>query len=767
MSDLTAAMLWWVIWLAGAAAIWPLALKLCPYGGYGFTFAKVLWPGLLVISFIWLSVPRLVPFRAPYMWLVLIVLAALSWSVRPLRRDALAVLKEKWKSLLAFELFFLACFAVGLFMRGQMPGLDTLEKMMNIGFLNSLNRTDFLPAADMWFAGESINYYYGGHIAAAIPLKLTGITPAVAYNLALATLFALTAVLSFQLGSALLQPPLVETANRRLRFLSGTSASLLVTLGSNGHPAIYDPESPLAFIGHALTRRWPDIAGTMERYWFPSSTRFIGYNPSLPDKTIHEFPSYSFLVADLHAHLINLVFVLAFLLFLLNAFARAQKASRDIGVRFAVRSVMTDPLLMVSSVFLSFFQISNYWDFIMYFALLACVLLFLPGNSNQAKFVTVKALPVFFLQALPVLAVFLFVRSPLIAVSLYLVSAFASLAAAAVTRTRLTTAGAAASFVFALSHVWSLPFNLHFEPIGKTIRLTESRTSLYQFLIVWGLMLLLAAISLIACHVTSRSKTSLFLLIAAGFGLVFLLVPELVYVVDIYGGEFKRANTMFKFTYQAFVLLMLVIGAGPALLLSARKKRITAAVTIILSLTFLWFPLRAVPQWFGQISLQHYRGLDGTGPLRVKQSNQIHQFDDRTLSDYFAVIDWLNVHEKGQPALAEAYGPSYTDHALVSAFTGLPTVMGWETHEWLWRTTSDTPEAYRTEILPRQLALDRLYTSGNKEIMDEVIQTYGIAYIVIGPFEQQTFSMSADDPVWAEIGNVAFAEGDVTLIRVH
>ena len=46
-------------------------------------------------------------------------------------------------------------------------------------------------------------------------------------------------------------------------------------------------------------------------YWFPNSTRYIGYYPAGNDKTIHEFPSYSFVLGDLHAHVVNLMFVVA------------------------------------------------------------------------------------------------------------------------------------------------------------------------------------------------------------------------------------------------------------------------------------------------------------------------------------------------------------------------------------------------------------------------------------------------------------------------
>ena len=49
---------------------------------------------------------------------------------------------------------------------------------------------------------------------------------------------------------------------------------------------------------------------TTESYWFPDATRYIGFDPDVPDKTIHEFPCYSFVLGDLHAHVVNIMFVL-------------------------------------------------------------------------------------------------------------------------------------------------------------------------------------------------------------------------------------------------------------------------------------------------------------------------------------------------------------------------------------------------------------------------------------------------------------------------
>lgn len=799
MSDLYVSVVWWFVLTAGGLALWPAAHRLCPDAGAGFTFSKVIYPGLISLLLIWFSTLHLLPFNTLVVWLLLLLTGAVSWSKRRWRQALLKSIAKSWKSIVLFELFFLFLLAIGIYFRGLTPELESLEKMMNVGFLNSIYRTDYLPAADMWFAGSPINYYYGGHIAVSVWIKMSRIMPAISYNLALPTVFACTGTLAFQIGSTMLKGKQhgITTGKSKqsikvLSFFSGLTTFLLVVLGSNGQPIIYDEKSPLSFIGRFFTTRWPDIAGSMDRYWYPAATRFIGYNPDLPDKTIHEFPVYSFIVSDLHAHVINLMFVLAFLLVIVHWFLRAkplrettlkamtlkttteQKQGKNeksllSTTRLTLKGYLTDKYVLVSALFLALFMIGNYWDFVMYVAVLGGVLLFMTRTDHKLPWLTKKAIPLFLMQAAGLLIVFLLVPTPWMAACLYVLLAIANTILFKAAPSRVTLTGSMLSVIFALAHLIALPFNWHFEPIGKILRWTGRQTSVYQFLILWGVMLLLTSLMLVLQRIFCKDRHSLLLLLLAGFALFYLIVPELVYVVDVYGGDFKRANTMFKFTYQAFILLMLVLAISPWRLLKQHKRRWPKAIAIlclVISLTFLWYPARAVLQSLSTHTTTKYKGLDGTIPLREAPSQQLEPGPHETLTHYFSIIDWLNEHVDGQPTILEAYGPSYTHYGLVSTFTGLPTVLGWQTHEWLWRTTSHAPDTFSEKIAPRQTDVRAFYGYGEYDEKRAFIDQYDIRYVVVGPLERSLNVSELDEQLWTSLGEIVIRSGDVFLVKI-
>ena len=108
--------------------------------------------------------------------------------------------RPDWRGIVSGELLFLPFLAVGIAIRAGQPDIFGLEKFMDFGFMNAAMRADTMPPEDMWFAGEPINYYYFGHAMAGLWALITQVPADYGYNLAMGTLFALTAVLTFRHG---------------------------------------------------------------------------------------------------------------------------------------------------------------------------------------------------------------------------------------------------------------------------------------------------------------------------------------------------------------------------------------------------------------------------------------------------------------------------------------------------------------------------------------------------------------------------------------
>src|SRR5581483_9068685 len=152
------------------------------------------------------------------------------------------------------------------------------EKPMELAFLNAILRSPYMPPLDPWFAGGYINYYYYGYVIFGALIKLTGIVPTTAFNLAIPTLFALTFT-----GAVVIVYSFVRSIPFAL--LGGYFAALIGNLDG-----LVQVRGQLLAL---LIRSQPHPFD----YW--QSSRII---PS----TINEFPFWSFLFADLHPHVIDL-----------------------------------------------------------------------------------------------------------------------------------------------------------------------------------------------------------------------------------------------------------------------------------------------------------------------------------------------------------------------------------------------------------------------------------------------------------------------------
>lgn len=281
--------------------------------------------------------------------LVTALSAAVSWGPER-HRSALRL------SLVPFVVSQLL-FAIGLLyfvnVRSYLPwatfdiGLSAAEKAGNLMHLNSALRAVAMPPGDAWFLGEPENYYYGGHLMVATLAKLTGTPAAIAFNLGLATIVALSLAMGFSLAysMAVAPPPGRRDGFAWHRGMAwGLLGALAIAIFGNldawrqlgkrnpedarrvviarlGREAEHARDAASAAAAQEEIRRVE--ARSLERArWstqnlktvdFWKSSRAIHGAPATEtnDGTITEFPYFSALLGDLHPHHMALPYTLA------------------------------------------------------------------------------------------------------------------------------------------------------------------------------------------------------------------------------------------------------------------------------------------------------------------------------------------------------------------------------------------------------------------------------------------------------------------------
>lgn len=368
---------WWM--LAGILGLLfqPLTARL--FSGFadrGWMFSKVI--GVLIPGYLtWvLVVGGILPFTTASCIGVTAVCAVLLivWCFQDAKKRILTLPEGQWNLVYWEELIFLVMFLLWTYLAGFRPQAYGTEKFMDYGFMEAMMRSVTLPAKDLWYSLENINYYYGGQYFAVFLTKLTGTQVAVTYNLMrtfeAGLMFALPCSLVWQLLRDRMGKSLVGK-KKSIPVLGGLLTGVAVSMAGNMHYVIY------AWI-------WPrlaDLGIVSERddYWFPDATRYIGHDPETADKTIHEFPSYSFVLGDLHAHMVNLIFVILILGILYAWMRQKRKQDRETFRQFGKSQVVAEllqPGILAAAVLLGVYQWTNYWDFVIYYVVTGAVVLF-------------------------------------------------------------------------------------------------------------------------------------------------------------------------------------------------------------------------------------------------------------------------------------------------------------------------------------------------------------------------------------------------------
>ncbi len=344
------ALQWYVaIQVVGLACL-PLTLRaLRSLPDRGWAFARPL--GLFVVGYVlWLGTILGLLDNVPATAVVLVALLGVgTWLGFGDSATALAQLwRERRRAIITTEALFLLAFAAWTAYRAFVPEIANTEKPMEFAFLNSVLRSQTFPPADPWLSGYSISYYYFGYVLTAIMTELSAVPSSVAFNLMIATLFALTATGAFSLGYNLVAGIRGRLAARAAAqhgpgpTTFGLVASVFMVLLSNWEGLIEVVHAH----GIGSTAFWNSLGihdlgpafvsptlGPTEAlspwWWFRASRVIATYTANgktALDYTINEFPFFSFLLGDLHPHVLSLPYTMLALAF---ALAMVREVSFD------------------------------------------------------------------------------------------------------------------------------------------------------------------------------------------------------------------------------------------------------------------------------------------------------------------------------------------------------------------------------------------------------------------------------------------------------
>src|SRR3989344_4443572 len=292
---------WWSIFLLLGVIFFPLTSIIFEnFKDKGYIFSKVISLVLISYTVFIISFLHISKFSLLQILVIIFIYFLLNISVtKKFNLNVIQSLRKNYKLIIAEEFVFLITLLFWTYVRGNLSDIHGLEKFMDFGFINSILRSDYFPPKDMWYAPFSINYYYFGHLVTSVFIKLSSISSSIGYNLMLATIFAFTFTCTLSIGINIFDNIKLSLKSSVCGFLSAiliTLAGNLTTIYTFFKP--YQNEHPVLF--------WQLLFSPTSfpnNFWYPNATRFIPF-------TIHEFPLYSFVVSDLHGHVLDIPFVL-------------------------------------------------------------------------------------------------------------------------------------------------------------------------------------------------------------------------------------------------------------------------------------------------------------------------------------------------------------------------------------------------------------------------------------------------------------------------
>jgi YYY domain-containing protein len=880
---------WWLaIEVLGLASVPLAALVFARLPDHGWTLSKPL--GLLLLGWlVWfpLSAIPTLPFTSGWIlgtFLVFLAGNLVLLRVSAIRQAVRGLFTQRLAHVIASEVVFFIAFAAMTWERSFTPAVVDTEKFMDVAFVSAIWRAPHLPPPDPWLSGQPINYYYFGHFLVALLAKVLGTVPAVAFNLGVGLIFALTAVAVFGVAANIARVARPAARASWLPAAAGLlSVGFVLVLGNlDGARVWWEGAVKLA-------AQAPQVLSNPWAWWLHRDlwVQYDWWTPSRvvdPPNTINEFPAFSFVLADLHAHVLALPFAtlavgMAFNLLLADGPGLQAFGEGRLGLL----------ALVVTSLAVGGLYAINGWDLPTYLGLLLLALAIQQWLAHGRQFNSLLLLNFVAAGALVVaLSVLLYLpfyrgfTSPsqgiglvpgtartqigqefaVFGIQLFVVLSFLAMRLAPWLGSLLRR-GAERSTPPGNTSALSLSSDAAIGGqallgIGLVLVVITLLTRGFTgWTLLWG-VLIVACAALVALRLVhtdgqpgnaeahAGSRAELWVWCLAGTAVALIVVCELVFLRDIFGfgdggqlGIDFRMNTVFKLYYQAWLLLGIACGPVLVWLLTMAWAKLgqlqvfpaaswyeaspdltpaSLAVSVQGQATYPAAKIQSGRALFARSALPNVDDESPTGPGRgpavgrevrgalrwwnaggivvwmalvvvllaagavypvLAVSARTQNFALPTSLDgtgYMATdaenqgdaqaIAWLNAHVVGDPVLVEgARRDEYTHFGRISAFTGLPTLLGWGNHEVQWRINWLAQPGRGDVITQRLDAVSQIYTNPDQNAVLALLHQYSARYVYVGQAERELYPQ-ADLKRFDTFLDVVYNSDGVTIYQV-
>ncbi len=737
----------------------------------GWAFSKTL--GLVVFTFcVWCPLMWLpfLPFTRLALVAVALILLVLSLLLfLRMRQPIQEMVQLNIPYVLFTEILFLGMVFLLGWVRSFGPEINGWEMFMDEGFLTSIMRSPHLPPADMWYAGQSINYYYYAHFTIAVLAKLIGQPAYIAFNTGICILFGLTGINFFGVTCNIVTwSRVLRTRDQQSRTDSVTT-TIYPSLTGSSFFGLLTILMALLMGNLAATQQWWQAHG-MVTATFSSAYNFWVGPTRVINNTINEFPAFSFLLSCFHAHVLGFAFTILAIGCAFNLFLEADGQGLYVfGKRWQLPATLLCTSLVVGGLFTM-----NGWDYPTYMGFCLVCILIQQWITSGMRFTRKLILNSFSacavlasLSFLLYLPFFLHFVSPAQGIGLV------SPANRTPLRDEILIYGIFA-FVFlsfliasAVRQPFAASSRMTSGEVFPSIFVSHGRKMSVGIIVVLFLALVImvvipnsstfvvvACLALIAFflafyHLGDRALAFPLLLGALAF--LLLAGCEVFFLRDVFPNE-PRMNTVFKFYFQAWALLSIASSVGLFFLIEALRP-VKGRPTLL-----YWGKIAGSVGWYSVLGLFLLAGMvypllapyarygPGDYPVqrtRLSSSGSLDGLaylqDDPIYPGDYAAIRWLNMHVQGNPVLIEAVGSEYSNYGRISVFTGLSSLINWPGHEYQWRVTWLADPKNAEDYLQRQIAVDVIYEAADKNVVLATMARYHAEYVYVGAMEYQKY----------------------------